>query len=72
MAAEHPYRELGGYFVLDLRASGVDLEVTGLTPYAPGPRWWLLHSPFEPPMRATRLVGAEQAMRRKVMELDAP
>ena len=72
MAAEHPYRELGRYFMLDLRGSGVDLEVSGLTPYAPGPRWWLLHSPFEPPVRTTRLVAAEQTMRRKVMELDAP
>jgi hypothetical protein len=72
MAALHPYRQFGDYFMLDLRRDEIDIQISQLTPYSPGPRWWLLHSPFEPPVRVSRVVTAEQSLRKKAMELDAP
>ena len=71
-AARHPYRQYGDYFMLDLRSEVPSIEAWGLTPFAPGARWWLFHSAFEPPVRATRQVAAEQTLRRKAGELDAP
>jgi len=71
-ASRHPYRQFGNYFMLDLRREARDIEAWGLTPVEATPRWWLFHSSFEPPMRATRLVAAEQSLDEKVAELDAP
>lgn len=71
-AARHPYRQYGGYFMLDLRRRGTDIEAWALAPVLPGLRWWLFHSPFEPPIRAVRSIATEHALRRKVIELDAP
>ena len=70
-AARYPYRQYGDYFMLDLRREETSVEAWGLTPVAPGLRWWLFHSAFEPPVRATRLVAAEHALRRKAAKLDA-
>jgi hypothetical protein len=71
-ASRHPYRQFGDYFMLDLRREARDIEAWGLTPVEATPQWWLFHSSFEPPMRATRLVAAEQSLNEKVAELDAP
>jgi 4-amino-4-deoxy-L-arabinose transferase-like glycosyltransferase len=71
-AARHPYRQYGEYFVLDLRADEREIKVWGLTPVEPDVRWWLFHSAFEPPVRTVRLIAAEQSLRRKAMEIDAP
>jgi 4-amino-4-deoxy-L-arabinose transferase-like glycosyltransferase len=71
-ASLHPYRQFGDYFMVDLRTEARDIEAWGLTPREASPRWWLLHSSFEPPMRATRLIAAEQSLDEKVAELDAP
>ncbi|MDH3652627.1 MAG: glycosyltransferase family 39 protein [Myxococcales bacterium] len=71
-ASRHPYRQYGDYFMLDLRREARDIEVWGLTPVHFSPRWRLLHSAFEPPMRATRMIGLEQSLDQKVAELDAP
>ena len=71
-ASLHPYRQFGDYFMVDLRTEARDIEAWGLTPREVSPRWWLLHSSFEPPMRATRLIAAEQSLDEKVAELDAP
>lgn len=71
-AARHPYRQFGDYFMLDLRRRARDIEVWGLTPVAPGLVWWLFHSAFEPPVRATRLIAVEQSLRTKILEIDAP
>ena len=70
-ASRHPYRQYGDYFMLDLRREARDIEVWGLTPVSSSPRWRLLHSAFEPPTRATRVIGAEQSLDKKVAELDA-
>jgi hypothetical protein len=56
---------------LDLRREARDIQAWGLTPVQFSPRWRLLHSAFEPPMRATRLIGVEQSLDEKVAELDA-
>ena len=71
-ASLHPYRQFGDFFMVDLRKEARDIEAWGLTPRAVTPRWWLLNSAVEPPLRATRLVGAEQSLDEKVAELDAP
>ena len=71
LAARHPYRQFGSYFMLDLRREGRAIEAWGLTPFPYTPRWRLFHSSFEPPARASRLIGVEQTLNRKVAELDA-
>jgi hypothetical protein len=71
-ASRHPYRQFGDYFMVDLRKEARDIEAWGLTPLDVNPRWWLLHSSFEPPVRATRLIAAEQSLDEKIAELDAP
>jgi hypothetical protein len=70
LAARHPYRQHGDYFMLDLREHTGSVEAWSLTPTLKSARWWLLHSAFEPPVRTTRNVAVEQSMRRKVIELD--
>lgn len=70
-AAKHPYKQYGDYFMVDLRERAREIRVWGLTPVAYRPRWWLLHSPFEPAMRASRRIAAEQALNQEVAELDA-
>jgi len=69
-ASRHPYRQYGDYFMLDLRREARDIEAWGLTPVQFTPRWRLLHSAFEPPMRAARMIGVEQSLNQKVAELD--
>jgi hypothetical protein len=71
-ASQHPYRQYGDYFMLDLRSETPSIEAWGLTPIAPGARWWLFHSAFEPPVRATRLIATEQSLRRRAVAPDAP
>ena len=71
LASRHPYRQFGDYFMLDLRHRGRSIEVWVLTPVPPNLRWSLLHSAFEPPVRARRLIAAEQALNKKVAEHDA-
>ena len=71
-ASRHPYRQFGDYFMLDLRKEARDIEAWGLAPIAVTPRWWLLHNAVEPPVRATRLIAAEQSLDEKVAELDGP
>jgi 4-amino-4-deoxy-L-arabinose transferase-like glycosyltransferase len=71
-ASRHPYRQFGDYFMLDLRRHGQEVEVWGLTTLAFSPRWWLFHSAFEPPVRATRLVAEEQSLNEKVAEIGEP
>ncbi|MFZ1865692.1 MAG: glycosyltransferase family 39 protein [Polyangiales bacterium] len=68
-ASHHPYRQFGDYFMLDLRREGRDIEVWQLTTRAFNTSWWLFHSAFEPPVRATRLVAEEQSLNEKVAEL---
>jgi hypothetical protein len=70
-ASRHPYRQFGDYFMVDLRHEARDIEAWGLAPLASSPRWWLFHNAFEPPMRATRRIAAEQSLDQKVAELDA-
>ena len=70
-ASRHPYRQFGDYFMVDLRAEARDIEAWGLTPIAVTPRWWLLHSAFEPPVKATRLIDVERSLNEKGAELDA-
>jgi 4-amino-4-deoxy-L-arabinose transferase-like glycosyltransferase len=70
-ASRHPYRQFGEYFMVDLRREARDIEVWGLTPLLPSPRWWLLHSSFEPSARATRSIAVELSLNEKVAELDA-
>ncbi|MFW2389517.1 MAG: hypothetical protein ACN4G0_14345, partial [Polyangiales bacterium] len=69
-AARHPYRQFGRYFMLDLRSEARDVQAWGLTPAPYTPGWRLFHNSFEPSMRASRLVGVEQSLHRKVAELD--
>ena len=70
-ASRHPYRQFDSYFMLDLRRQERDIEVWSLEPLPYDVRWWLLHSAFEPPVRATRNIAAEQPLDEKVAELDA-
>jgi hypothetical protein len=70
-AAQHPYKQYGSYFMVDLRENSREIRVWGLTPIAYSPRWWLFHSAFEPAVRASRRIAAEQAVDQKVAELDA-
>ncbi|KPK17014.1 MAG: hypothetical protein AMJ62_03105 [Myxococcales bacterium SG8_38] len=69
-ASRHPYRQFGSYFMLDLRRDELDIEVWELTTLSFNPRWWLFYSAFEPPVRATRQIAAEQSLNEKVAELD--
>jgi 4-amino-4-deoxy-L-arabinose transferase-like glycosyltransferase len=71
-ASRHPYRQFGDYFMVDLRKEALDIEAWSSTPVALSPRWWLLHNAFEPPVRSTRLIAAEQSLGKQVAELDAP
>jgi len=71
LASHHPYRQYGNYFMLDLRREARDIEAWVLTPLPFNPRWWLLHSAFEPPARAVRAIAIEQSLDEKVAELDA-
>ena len=71
-AARHPYRQFDDYFMLDLRRNARDIEAWGLTPVPYSPKWWLLHSAFEPAVRATRLIAVEQSLDEKVAKLDVP
>jgi len=71
-AARYPYRQYGDYFMVDLRREEPSVEAWGLTPAAPGLRWWLFHSAFEPPVLATRLLETEEALRRKASGIGAP
>ena len=64
-ASRHPYRQFGDYFMVDLRREARDIEAWGLTPVEATPRWWLFHSSFEPPMRATRLVARSNPSTRR-------
>jgi len=70
-ASQHPYRQFGDYFMVDLRREGRDIEAWGLTSLPYDARWWLFHSAFDPPVRATRLIAVEQSLNQKVAELDA-
>ena len=70
-ASRHPYRQYGDFFMVDLRRDGRSIEIWGAVPMAQNPRWWLLHSAFEPPVRETRLIAVEQALDRMVAEHDA-
>ncbi len=71
-ASRHPYRQFGDFFMLDLREEARDIEAWSSTPVAMDPRWWLLHSAFEPPVSVARFIAAEQSLDEKVAELDAP
>jgi 4-amino-4-deoxy-L-arabinose transferase-like glycosyltransferase len=71
-AARYPYRQYGDCFMLDLREEKPSIEVWALTPTKPGLRWWLFHSAFEPPVRATRAIAAEQALRKRALGFDVP
>ena len=71
-ASRHPYRQFGDFFMLDLREEARDIEAWSSTPVAMDPRWWLLHSAFEPPVSVARFIAAEQSLDEKVTELDAP
>ena len=71
-ASHHPYREFDDYFMLDLREDTRSIEVWRSTTLESSPRWWLLHSAFEAPQRATRSVAAELSLNKTVGELDAP
>ncbi|MGB8330517.1 MAG: glycosyltransferase family 39 protein [Polyangiales bacterium] len=71
LASQHPYRQYGDYFMLDLRHEAREIEAWVLTPLPYDLRWWLLHSPFEPPVRATRAVAIEQSLDEKMADLDA-
>jgi len=68
-ASRHPYRQYGDYFMVDLRRDGRDVEAWTLTPLPYSPRWWLLHSAFEPPVHASRSVAIEQALDESVANL---
>jgi 4-amino-4-deoxy-L-arabinose transferase-like glycosyltransferase len=71
LASRHPYRQYGDYFMVDLRREARDIKAWILTPLPFSARWWLLHSAFEPPVRATRAIAVEQSLDEKVAELDA-
>jgi 4-amino-4-deoxy-L-arabinose transferase-like glycosyltransferase len=70
-ASKHPYRQFGDYFMVDFRREARDIQVWGLTPLPFSPRWRLLHSNVEPPVRTSRQISAEQSLDEKVAELDA-
>lgn len=71
-ASHHPYRQFGDFFMIDLRREARDIEVWGLTPVSYSPQWWLFHSSFEPPVRATRVIGSEQSLNESIADVDAP
>jgi 4-amino-4-deoxy-L-arabinose transferase-like glycosyltransferase len=71
LASRHPYRQFGDYFMVDLRHEARDIQAWGLTPIPYSIPWWLFHSAFEPPVRATRLIGVEQSLNQKVAEINA-
>lgn len=69
LASHHPYRQLDGYFMTDLRSDEVDIEVWESTPLPITCRWWLFHSPIEPPVSVSRSVAKEEDLRNRVEEL---
>jgi hypothetical protein len=71
-ASRHPYRQLGNYFMVDLRTSARDIQAGGWTPAPMSARWWLLRSAFEPPVSSSRLTAVERSLGSEAAELDAP
>ena len=66
LAARHPYRQFGDYFMIDLRREDVDIEIWEVAPQPMTARWWLLHSAFEPPVRASRSRAREAELEGQV------
>lgn len=66
LAARYPYRQFDEYVMIDLRGEGPNIEVWESKPQPVTPRWWLLHSPFEPPSVASRSVVQESSLRDEV------
>ncbi len=66
LAARYPYRQLDGYFMVDLRAEGPDVEIWDVAPQAITPRWWLFRNAFEPPIIVSRSTAEEASLRGKV------
>ncbi len=66
LAARYPYRQFDGYFMVDLRTEGTDIEIWDVAPQATTPSWWLFQSAFEPPVIASRSPTKEASLRNKV------
>ncbi len=66
LAARYPYRQFGGYFMVDLRTEGPDIEIWDVTPQAITPGWWLFRNAFEPPVIVSRSTTEEASLREKV------
>lgn len=62
----HPYAQYGRFFLLDLRRSGVDVELYRLQPRRMNLAWWYLVSPFEGPIEPVRMEGMEEAFLEEV------
>jgi hypothetical protein len=63
LAARHPYRQYGRFYMVDHRREEVDVEVWDLMPGEMTLGHWLLVSPYEPPLRAERFAAAEARLR---------
>ncbi|MFW6052108.1 MAG: hypothetical protein ACODAU_13100, partial [Myxococcota bacterium] len=66
LASDHPYRQYGDFFMLDLRREGPDVEVWELVPKEPGLAWSYFVSPFEGPVTPRRDPEAERAFRARL------
>jgi hypothetical protein len=69
MAARHPYREYGPYYMVDGRWEGSDVRIWRLQRMSPSPGWRYWVSPWHGPHRAVRDRQAEARMRREVRSL---
>ena len=68
LAARYPYRQFDGYFMVDLRTEGTDIEIWDVAPQSTTPSWWLFQSAFEPPVIASRSPAKEASLRDKVSQ----
>ncbi|MDH5492049.1 MAG: hypothetical protein OEY14_08845, partial [Myxococcales bacterium] len=64
MARQHPYRQVGNFFMLDLRREGSEVRIYELEEQPMSLDWAFLHTPFEAPLAPRRDETAEASMRR--------
>lgn len=70
LAAQYPYRQFDGYFMIDLRGDGPDIEVWNSTPQPATLHWRLFGNSFEPPAAVSRSAADEASLREKIRPSD--
>jgi hypothetical protein len=69
LAGTYPYAQYGKFFLLDVRRTGVDVELYRLEPRPMTPAWKYLVSPFEGPVEPVRMTGMEEAFHEEIEQV---